>query len=43
MQGEQYSKAAAALRDAKPQSENAFKIELARRCLAHALKMAALA
>jgi xanthine dehydrogenase YagS FAD-binding subunit len=35
--------AAAALRDAKPQSENGFKIELARRCLAHALKMAATA
>jgi xanthine dehydrogenase YagS FAD-binding subunit len=33
--------AEAALRDAKPQSENGFKIELARRCLAHALKMAA--
>src|SRR6185369_7363023 len=33
--------AVAALRDAKPQSENAFKIELARRCLAHALKIAA--
>jgi xanthine dehydrogenase YagS FAD-binding subunit len=33
--------AEAALRAAKPQSENAFKIELARRCLAHALKMAA--
>jgi xanthine dehydrogenase YagS FAD-binding subunit len=32
--------AVAALRDAKPQSENGFKIELARRCLAHALKMA---
>jgi len=32
--------AEAALRDATPQSENAFKIELARRCLAHALKMA---
>ena len=30
----------AALRDAKPQSENGFKIELARRCLVHALKMA---
>ena len=30
----------AALRDARPQSENAFKIELAKRCLAHALKMA---
>jgi xanthine dehydrogenase YagS FAD-binding subunit len=32
--------AAAALRDAKPQSENAFKIELAKRCLMHALHMA---
>src|SRR5207249_12102998 len=32
--------AEAALRDARPQSENAFKIELARRCLAHALKAA---
>jgi xanthine dehydrogenase YagS FAD-binding subunit len=32
--------AEAALRDAKPQSENAFKIELARRCLTHALRMA---
>jgi xanthine dehydrogenase YagS FAD-binding subunit len=32
--------AAAALRDAKPQSENAFKIELAKRCLTHALRMA---
>jgi xanthine dehydrogenase YagS FAD-binding subunit len=32
--------AEAALRDAKPQSENGFKIELAKRCLAHALKMA---
>jgi xanthine dehydrogenase YagS FAD-binding subunit len=31
--------AAAALHDAKPQSENGFKIELAKRCLAHALKM----
>jgi len=30
----------AALRDARPQSENAFKIELARRCLTHALTMA---
>jgi xanthine dehydrogenase YagS FAD-binding subunit len=29
-----------ALRDAKPQSENAFKIELAKRCLTHALRMA---
>src|SRR6185437_6598842 len=27
----------AALRDAKPQSQNAFKIELAKRCLVHAL------
>ena len=33
--------AEAAMRDARPQSENAFKIELARRCLAHALQMAA--
>lgn len=32
--------AAAAMRDAKPQSENRFKIELARRCLTHALQMA---
>src|SRR5437016_2169696 len=32
--------AEAALRAAKPQSENGFKIELAKRCLAHALKMA---
>lgn len=30
----------AAMRDAKPQSENGFKIELARRCLAHALQVA---
>ena len=29
-----------ALHDAKPQSENKFKIELAKRCLTHALKMA---
>jgi xanthine dehydrogenase YagS FAD-binding subunit len=35
--------AEAALRDAKPQSENKFKIELAKRCLAHALQMAATA
>src|SRR4029079_13131658 len=28
------------LRDAKPQSENAYKIELAKRCLTHALKTA---
>ena len=32
--------AEAAMRDAKPQTENAFKIELARRCLAHALQTA---
>ena len=32
--------AEAALRDAKPQSENGFKIELAKRCLTHALKTA---
>lgn len=31
----------AALRDAKPQSENGFKVELARRCLMHALRTAA--
>ena len=30
--------AEAALRDAKPQSENGFKIELAKRCLTHALQ-----
>jgi xanthine dehydrogenase YagS FAD-binding subunit len=30
----------AAMRGAKPQSENGFKIELAKRCLAHALKTA---
>jgi xanthine dehydrogenase YagS FAD-binding subunit len=35
--------AEAALRDAKPQSENGFKVELAKRCLAHALHMAATA
>ena len=28
------------LRDAKPQSENGFKIELAKRCVMHALKLA---
>ena len=33
--------AEAALQDAKPQSENGFKIELAKRCLAQALQMAA--
>lgn len=32
--------AEAALRDAKPQSQNGFKVELAKRCLAHALKLA---
>jgi xanthine dehydrogenase YagS FAD-binding subunit len=32
--------AEAALRGAKPQTENGFKIELAKRCLTHALKMA---
>jgi xanthine dehydrogenase YagS FAD-binding subunit len=32
--------AEAAMRDAKPQSENRFKIELAKRCLAHALQIA---
>jgi xanthine dehydrogenase YagS FAD-binding subunit len=32
--------AEAAMRDAKPQTENGFKIELARRCLAHALQVA---
>jgi xanthine dehydrogenase YagS FAD-binding subunit len=34
--------AEAALRGAKPQSENKFKIELAKRCLTHALSMAAM-
>jgi xanthine dehydrogenase YagS FAD-binding subunit len=34
--------AEAAMRGAKPQSENGFKIELARRCLVHALKMASM-
>jgi xanthine dehydrogenase YagS FAD-binding subunit len=29
-----------ALRGARPQSENAFKVELAQRCLTHALKLA---
>jgi xanthine dehydrogenase YagS FAD-binding subunit len=33
--------AEAAMRDAKPQSENGFKIELAKRCLAHALQTSA--
>jgi xanthine dehydrogenase YagS FAD-binding subunit len=31
--------AEAALRDAKPQSENRFKIELAKRCLTYALQL----
>jgi xanthine dehydrogenase YagS FAD-binding subunit len=36
-----FQKAAeAALRGAKPQSQNGFKVELAKRCLAHALKLA---
>ena len=36
-----FQKAAdAALRGAKPQSQNAFKVELAKRCLVHALKLA---
>jgi xanthine dehydrogenase YagS FAD-binding subunit len=30
----------AALRDAHPQSENAFKVELAKRCITHALTLA---
>jgi xanthine dehydrogenase YagS FAD-binding subunit len=37
-----YRRAAeAAMREARPQSENAFKIDLAKRCLTHALQMAA--
>jgi xanthine dehydrogenase YagS FAD-binding subunit len=32
--------AEAAMRNAKPQSENGFKIELAKRCLVHALQKA---
>lgn len=35
--------ASAALREAKPQSENAFKVELAKRCLSHALSTVAAA
>jgi len=36
-----FQKAAdAALRDAKPQSQNGFKVELAKRCLVHALQLA---
>ncbi len=31
--------AEAALREARPQSENGFKVELAKRCLVHALKL----
>jgi xanthine dehydrogenase YagS FAD-binding subunit len=39
---ESFRKAAeVAMRDAKPQSENGFKIELAKRCLTHALETAA--
>jgi xanthine dehydrogenase YagS FAD-binding subunit len=34
------SAADAALRNAKPQSENGYKVELAKRCLTHALRMA---
>jgi xanthine dehydrogenase YagS FAD-binding subunit len=35
-----FQKAAdSALRDAKPQSQNGFKVELAKRCLVHALKL----
>jgi len=32
--------ATVALRDARPQSENGFKVELAQRCLTHALRLA---
>ena len=32
--------AEAALRDARPQSQNKFKIELAKRCVTHALRVA---
>src|SRR5262249_30328870 len=35
--------AEAALRDAKPQSENAYKVELAKRCVSYALQTAATA
>jgi xanthine dehydrogenase YagS FAD-binding subunit len=34
------SAAEAALKDARPQTQNGFKIELAKRCLTHALKVA---
>jgi xanthine dehydrogenase YagS FAD-binding subunit len=38
---EQFQAAAeAALREARPQSENAFKVELAKRCLVHAMTLA---
>jgi xanthine dehydrogenase YagS FAD-binding subunit len=38
--GDVFRKAAeAALRNAKPQSQNGFKVELAKRCLVHALKL----
>jgi xanthine dehydrogenase YagS FAD-binding subunit len=38
---EAFRKAAeAALREARPQSQNGFKVELAKRCLVHALKLA---
>jgi xanthine dehydrogenase YagS FAD-binding subunit len=30
----------AALRDARPQTQNGFKVELAKRCLVYALKQA---
>jgi xanthine dehydrogenase YagS FAD-binding subunit len=35
--------AQAALRDAKPRSQNGFKVELAKRCILHALRTAATA
>ena len=35
-----HAAAQAALKDAKPHAENAFKVELARRCVVRALKMA---
>jgi xanthine dehydrogenase YagS FAD-binding subunit len=35
--------AEAAVRDARPQSQNGFKVELAKRCITHALKTAAAA
>jgi xanthine dehydrogenase YagS FAD-binding subunit len=36
-----FQKAAqAALRGARPQSQNGFKVELAKRCIVHALKLA---